>query len=105
MGIRRHETKERRVRLSISIIRNAQTLDNFINDNFYEGTHFTHDGWAFYAFVNNNPNYTHETHNHCAGNFGYSLHSTVHIENLWANLKKYITSIYGIMPKKISSFS
>jgi hypothetical protein len=37
-------------------------------------------------------------HNHGAGNFEYSFHLTAHIENLWANLKKYITSIY--MPKK-----
>ena len=30
----------------------------------------------------------------------YGEHSIVHIENLWANLKKIINSIYGIIPKK-----
>ena len=34
------------------------------------------------------------------GYFGLGYHSTSHIENLWANLKKTITSIYGIMPNK-----
>ena len=36
-------------------------------DNFNEGTHFTHDGWAVYNFLNNNLNYTHETHHHGDG--------------------------------------
>ena len=38
------ETKYRRIRLAITKIRNSVTLENFVNDNFLEGTHFTHDG-------------------------------------------------------------
>ena len=37
---------------------------------------------------------------HGGGDFGIGLHSTSHIESVWANLKKIITSLYGIMPKK-----
>ena len=94
------ETKDKNIRLSITKIRNIDNLENFVYENFIEGTHFTHDGWNSYNFLNNNINYTHETHNHGAGDFGNGLHSTSHIENLWANLKKIITKIYGVMPQK-----
>ena len=55
------ETKDRKLRVSISKIRDTNALQNFINDNFLEGTHFNHDGWPGYNFLNNNINYTHET--------------------------------------------
>ena len=94
------ETKEEKIRLAITKVRNISTLENFVYENFKEGTHFTYDGLAGYNFLNNNINYTHERHNHGAGDFGYGLHSTSHIENLWANLKQIITKIDGIMPQK-----
>lgn len=94
------ETKELRMRLNVINLRNSENLETFIFNNFKEGTHFTHDGWSGYTFLNNNINFTHETHIHGGGDFGLGYHSTSHIENLWANLKKTIRSIYGIMPKK-----
>ena len=94
------ETKERRIRLCISKERNMQAIENFVNQNFLEGTHFTHDGWSGYSFLNNNINYTHETHIHGGGEFGYGLHSTSHIESIWANLKKLIVGMYSIIPNK-----
>ena len=75
-----------------------QILEKFVNDNFMEGTHFTHDGWTGYNFLSNNINYSHESHYHGNGDFGEGYHSTSHIESLWANLKKILTRLYGILP-------
>ena len=82
----RLETKYRRMRLEIIKIRNATNLEIFVNNNFKEDTHFTHDGWAGYTFINDNMNYIHESYNHGGGDFGYGYgyNSTSHIENMWA---------------------
>ena len=94
------ETEEKKIKLAITKVRNIPTLENFVYENFKEGMHFTHDGWAWYNFLNNNINYTHERHNHGAGDFGFGAHSTSHIESLWSYLKEIITKIYGIIPQK-----
>ena len=94
------ETEEKKIRLAITKVRNIPTLENFVYENFKEGTHFTHDGWAGYNFLDNNINYTHERHNHGAVDFGFGAHSTSHIESLWSYLKEIITKIYGITPQK-----
>ena len=94
------ETKFRRVRLKITKSRSSTEIFNFINNNFLEGTHFTHDNWSGYNCLNNNINYTHEVHVHGGGDFGFGGHSTSHIENYWSQLKKLITRIYGMIPKK-----
>ena len=56
------ETKYRKLRLSITKIRSAAALENFIYENFKEGIHFTHDGWAEYSFLDNNINYNCKFH-------------------------------------------
>ena len=68
--IGRIETKERRIRLYISKERNMQMIENFVNHNFLEGTHFTHNGCSEYSFLNNNINYTNENFIHWGGKFG-----------------------------------
>ena len=92
------DTKLKNIRLDIIRQRNTTNLAIFVNNHFREGTHFTHDGWSGYNFLDNNINYTHETHNHGSGDFGYSFHSTSHIEAFWAELKKELHSIYGLIP-------
>ena len=59
--------QEKKIRLVITKVRNIPALENFVYENFKEGTHFTHDGWTGYNFLNNNINYTHEAHNHANG--------------------------------------
>lgn len=76
------ETKYSRIRLMLSNSRNTTILENFVNENFLEGTHFIHDGWAGYRFLSNNINYTHEIHHHGGGDFGLGEHSTAHLENM-----------------------
>ena len=93
------ETKEKRMRLMLSKVRNAVTLEKFVNENFYEGTHFTHDGWNGYIFLDNNISFTHEEHLHGGGDFGYGSYSTSHIEGLWNYIKKIFIRIYYIMPR------
>ena len=39
-------------------------------------------------------------HNHGGGDFGVGDHITSKIEHIWAQMKKKITSIYHIIPKK-----
>ena len=60
--------------------------------------YFTHDGWYGYNFLNNDTNFTHEIHNHGRGDFGTGKNSTSHIEALWAQIKKELFAIYGIIP-------
>ena len=95
------ETKERRVRLILTKNRNSATIEKFVYDNYLEGTHFVHDSWPAYAnFFDNTISYTHETYVHQAHHFGIGSHSTAHIENYWAQFKKLLIRIYGIIPKK-----
>jgi len=42
--------------------------------------------------------YTHEEHNHGAGNFGHGLNSTSHIEGVWSWIKSEIIFLYRIIP-------
>jgi hypothetical protein len=82
------ETKLKNIRLDIIRVRNSSNLEKFILNHFREDTHFTHDSWAGYNFLNNNISYIHETHVNGGGDFGYSLHSTSYIEGLWMEIKK-----------------
>ena len=45
------ETKTRKVRLSLTKVRNVNAISNFVYENFYEGTHFVHDSWGGYNFL------------------------------------------------------
>ncbi len=92
------DTSLKSIRLDIIRERNGNNLSIFVYNHFREGTHFTHDGWGGYNFLNNDINYTHETHNHRRGDFGLDKKSTSHIEALWAEIKKEFFSIYGIIP-------
>ena len=98
MGSRRSRYKFKKFKLDIIRERNADNLKIFIYNHFREGTHFTHDGWNGYNFLNNDQNFTHETHNHGHGDFGNGKNSTSHIEALGAEIKKEFFSIYGIIP-------
>ena len=93
------ETKEKRMRLILSKVRNSLKLEEFVNQNIYEGTRFTHDGWNGYVFLNNNISFTHEEHLHGGGDFGYGTASTSYIEGLWNFIKKMFIRIYYIMPR------
>lgn len=93
------ETEERSIRLAITKQRNTQTIGNFVLDNFYEWSYFTHDGWGGYSFLNNNLNYIHETHNHGVGNL-VIIYILQLILKIYEHFKKNIISIYGIMQKK-----
>ena len=93
------ETIEKRIRMILSKERNSVKLADFVYSNFYEGTHFTHDGWAGYAFFTNNISFTAEEHIHGGGDFGYGPGSTSYIESLWNYIKKLFIRIYFIMPR------
>ena len=59
------------------------------------------DGTSFYNWLDNPRNgYEHSVHNlvHCV--FSAGVDSTIHIEQLWHNLKHIITSIYYIIPSR-----
>ena len=88
------ETKEKRILLALSIERNFLKLEKFANQNFYLGTHFTHDGWNGYAFLNNNIDFIHEEHLYGGGDLGYGNNSTSYIEGLWNLIKKIFNLIY-----------
>lgn len=93
------ETIDKRIRMILSKERNSVKLADFVYSNFYEGTHFTHDGWAGYAFLTNNISFTAEEHIHGGRDFGYGPASTSYIESLWNYIKKLFIRIYFIMPR------
>ena len=94
------DTTLKNIRMDIIRNRTASNIETFINNHFKEDSHFTHDGALWYNFLSDNINYTHERHNHGAGDFGYGKHSTSHIEALLAELKKEFFTIYGLIPSK-----
>ena len=73
------DTKLKNIRLDIIRERNANNISLFIYNHFREGTHFTHDGWGGYDFLENDINFTHEPHNHSDGFFGEGERSTSHL--------------------------
>jgi len=87
------------MRLILSKVRNAIKLEKFGNENFYEGTHFAHDGLNGYILLDNNISFTHEEHLHGGEDFVYGSYSTSHIEGLWNYIKKFFIRIYYIMPR------
>ena len=93
------------MRLEILKQRTSQNLEIFVNNNFMEGTHFTHDGWAGYNFLNDNINFSHESHFHGGGDFGFGYCSTSYIENMWAFLKKIFIPYMVLYQKIIYFFS
>ena len=87
MSVAGLETKFRRMRMEIIKIRNSTNLEIFVNNNFKECAHFIHDVWGGYTF-NDNMNFAHEKDNHGGRDFRYGYHSSSHIENIWAFIKK-----------------
>ena len=82
------DTCLKNILLDIIRVRNTANIFTFIYNHFKEGTYFPHDGWSGYDFLFNYINYTHETHNHGAGDFGLDEISTSHIESLCDEIKK-----------------
>jgi len=56
--------------------------------------------WVFgYSFLDDEDSvWTHETHNHCHGDFGTGEHSTSHIESYWILFKSISKKLYPIFP-------
>ena len=82
-------------RCNISKIRNNVYLKKFIEKYIKRGNNIISDGWSGYSFLNNNNSgYIHISYNNGAGNWGIGVHSTSHIESMWACLKNYIKNIY-----------
>ena len=79
------DTTTKAVRIDVIPSRNAQNIKIFVQNHILPGSHITHDGWDGYSFLDNNDEsvWTHETHNHALGDFGYGLSSTIHIEQFW----------------------
>lgn len=55
-------------------------------------------GWPGYLVLHNMINYEWESYNHGAGNFGFGLSSTSHIESLYHQLKSKIRDMYHSIP-------
>lgn len=66
------------IRLDVINERNQTNLKTFFYNHIIPGTHVVHDGWSAYAFLDSDDSvYTHEEHNHGAGNFGVGLNSPI----------------------------
>ena len=96
------DTATKAVRIDIIPSRTSQNIEIFVRNHILPGTHIAHDGWAGYSFLDDDDVsvWTHETHTHAVGDFGYGLNSTSHIEQFWGQLKAIIKKVYYIIPKK-----
>lgn len=103
IGIINNLTKD--FRLEATKSRDAETLEKFLINYIQPGNTIICDGWSGYQFIDGLNGFTRITHNHGAGDFGYGLASTSHIEGLWSILKSKIKDSYHIIPsKKFISF-
>ena len=94
-------THNRLIRLELSYDRNTDIMKKIIKSHIKTGNIVVTDGWSAYSWLGHPfSGYIHSMHNHAAGNFGYGLDSTSHIEALWNQLKYLIKNIYYIIPSE-----
>ena len=56
--------------------------------------------WEGYNFLNSsNSGYSHITHIHLVGSFGFEVKYSSHIEAIWNIIKKSIKSMYHVIPR------
>ena len=93
------DTTNHNIRLDVLPDRNSENIKIFITNHIIPGTNITHDGWLGYNCLDDDDSvWTHETHNHGAGDFGQGTHSTSHIEGYWGFLKAVLKKLYPIFP-------
>ena len=82
-----------------TLTRDSDILKNFIIKYVGKGNTIISDGWADYGFLNSpNSGYSHITHIHLVGSFGFGVESTSHIEAIWNIIKGSIKTIYHFIP-------
>ena len=97
IGIINNITKDFRIEGTLN--RDSDTLKNFIVKYVDKGNTIISDGWADYGFLNSpNSGYSHITHIHLGGSFGFGVESTSHIEEIWNIIKGSIKTIYHFIP-------
>lgn len=93
------ETSTKEIRIDIIHGRTANNIEKFIKKYIPSHSTVITDGWSGYQWMNRiNSRYNHIVHSHAAGDFGYRLESTSHIESLWDNLKFLIKRMYNMIP-------
>jgi len=94
-------THNKLIRLELSYDRTTEVMKKIVKTHIKTGNIVVTDGWSSYLWISEPySGYVHSMHNHGAGNFGYGLDSTSHIEALWSNLKQIIKNIYYIIPSE-----
>ena len=79
--------------------RDTATLKRFITNFIPAGNNIISKGFTGYEWINNlNSGYRHYTHIHGRQDFGRAEESTIHIEQLWAQIKKRIFATYKMIP-------
>ena len=96
IGCVNNSTKDFRVEAVCN--RNSETLKGFITSYIDRGNKIITDGWQGYSFLSHLNGYEWEVHNHGAGDFGFGLSSTSHVEALWHQLKSKLKKLYNSIP-------
>ena len=96
LGAINNATKD--FRLEAVKIRDSNILKLFITTYIERGNKIITDRWSGYSFLANEDGYDWDPHTHGAGDFGFGLSSTSHIEQLWHQLKDKIRKIYNSIP-------
>ena len=96
IGIINNNTRD--FRLEASLNRDSETMKKFLLKFIGSNNRIISDRWSGYNFIRNFNGYSHEVHDHGAGDFGEGLHTTSQIESLWNELKSKIKNTYHIIP-------
>ena len=104
MGIIDNETKK--FRLEATLSRDTLTIKTFIKKFIGYGKTIVSDGWSAYSWIDdNNSGYSHITHIHGGGDFGFGISSTLNSKSFWNAFKSKIkTTYHTIRSKKSISF-
>lgn len=100
MGVINNQNKNE-FRLEAILKRDSNTIKKFVTNYIGKGNTIVTDGWGGHVTLDHvNSGYSHETHNHGAGDFGFGLSSISSIESLWNALKNKIKKTYHIIPSR-----
>lgn len=91
--------------IKVSYNRDSGTLANYIQKYIEIENTIISNGCSGYNFLDSaQSGYSHITHIHHGGNFGYGMQSNSHIESIWNIIKGKIKTIYHVIPKFHSIF-
>ena len=81
------DTTTKNIRLDVLSEKSGSNLKIFVTNHIIPGSNIVHDDWEGYNFLDDDDSVrTHETHNHCHGDFEWGPHHISYIEAFFQNI-------------------